>query len=186
MSTQTPWRVIIVISLHQGYYPRALALYGERLILIINGKRIVRNQGDCLWLSLSWPRLLSHWFQKRTATMDLNHMDYRVLEKAMKSLPPDCQQWLTKHVARFSAVGYNMVCRKEHHAPLCPQCQEFKVHQHVLRCQHPDAVLHREQELGKLEVRMKDNNRDLDLRCLILTQLFDWLEKREYTPISES
>jgi hypothetical protein len=171
---------------NQGYHPRARPFYGERLIPIINTERIVRNQGDCLRLSLSWPRLLTHWFQKRTSTMDLNQLDYRVLEKAMKSLPPDRRRWLTKHTARFAPVGYNMVRRKEWHSPLCPRCQELEDHSHVWRCKHPDAVTLRERQLGKLDEWLTATDTDPDLRCLILTRLFDWLDNRAYTPIAAS
>jgi hypothetical protein len=79
-----------------------------------------------------------------------------------------------------------MVRRQEWHSPLCPRCQEVEDHQHVWRCQHPDAALLRQKEFTTLSAWLHDTDTDPDLRCLILTRLFDWLEDRAYTPISAS
>ena len=76
-------------------------IYGESWIPLINDERIIRNQMSCLRLSTTWPRLLIHWNKKRTRNMDLNQLDYRVLEKSMRALSSSQRRWLTKHVHRW-------------------------------------------------------------------------------------
>jgi hypothetical protein len=112
--------------------------------------------------------------------MDFNQFDYCVLEEAMKSLPPDRRSWLTLHTAHLAPFEYNMEHRQEWHSPLCPRCQEFEDQFHVWCCTHPDAITLRELELGNLDDWFIATEYDPDIRCLILTCLFDLLDDCAY------
>lgn len=115
--------------------------------------------------------------------MDLSTLQQQVVGRAMKSLPLSRRLWLSKHVARFAAVGYNMVRRKEWHSPACPRCSQTETHCHVWQCPNTEAQDIRSRGLDMLDNWLKTQDTDPDLRRVLLIRLFDWLEDQPYTEI---
>lgn len=76
------------------YYPKQAPTHGENSILVINGERVVHDTQDQMRLSLSWPRLHTHWDKTRTAHANLNKIAYAALGHAMEQCTQTRRIWV--------------------------------------------------------------------------------------------
>lgn len=140
----------------QGYHSQQQALPRELWTLCIHEERTVNNLVYAMRLSLTWPCLLTHWFRKCTAHMDLNQVAYRSLEHAMQQLPASRRVWVVKMFAGHRPVGKNMLRRKEWAHALCPRCGREEDTRHVWLCGSPSSQRLWQMFLADLPMKLRE------------------------------
>jgi hypothetical protein len=102
-------------------------------------------------------------------------VDWHVLGPAFRLWPRGKRQWLSNHMAKFSATGRVMFRRKEWEHDRCPRCDaENEDSNHIFRCPAPSAHQQWKESLDSLEVKLEDLWTHPDISRIIMAKLRAW------------
>jgi hypothetical protein len=102
-------------------------------------------------------------------------VDWQVLGQAFRLWPRGKRQWLSKHMARFSATGRVMLRRKEWDHDCCPRCEGTKEDSyHILRCPARSARQQWLESLDSFETKLEEYRTYPDISLVILAKFRAW------------
>ena len=130
------------------------------------------------------PSLEAHWQRlQRYGTASAQIVDWGARAHALLQLPQSRRHWVIKHTANRSAVGVEMVRRRQWREPRCPRCgAAVETADHVLRCPHSEAKHRWHESLTRLDRWMALRHTQPSVARMILDHLRAWVDDSDYTP----
>ena len=98
-------------------------------------------------------QLRSWWIQKQRMTEEMeSEIDWHVLGKVMREMPPNMKRFIPKWTTSQIAVGITMRKRNDRHKQKCPRCNYFREDTlHVLKCWDKTAIAEWTKLVNELE-----------------------------------
>ena len=124
------------------------------------------------------PPAMDHWqrlnrFGSGTCTM----VQWEARSGALALLPQGHRHWVIKATAHRSAVGVEMVRRRQWQNPTCPRCgHEMETADHVVTCAHPDVKARWMHFLSKLDRWLALRHTHPSMARMILSHLRSWVD----------
>jgi hypothetical protein len=102
-------------------------------------------------------------------------VDWHVLGDAFRLWPRGKRQWLSKHMALFSATGHVMLRRKEWDHDRCPRCNTHNEDSdHILRCPATSARQQWTESLDSMAEKLEEYRTHPDIGRIIMAKLRAW------------
>ena len=110
--------------------------------ITINNRVIVRNFEATIIMHCTSNRTKEYWGHRMGISPKcIEDINWSVFQKNTKFLSPHQQLFITKHCARISATGRNMLQRDQRDSDECPRCGMQDEHcEHIIRCQQRKAM----------------------------------------------
>ena len=130
------------------------------------------------------PHVMDHWQRIGRfghGSSDMIHWTAR--SDALAMLPQGRRHWITKATANRSAVGVEMVRRRQWQSPVCPRCgTHVETADHVLTCPHHEVKDCWRASLTRLERWMALRHTQPSMARAILAHLRGWMDGTSPTP----
>jgi len=145
-------------------------------VCYLGNKRVEKAFAQEIRDYINGQRTKDYWVKRRSMTQGIwKKIDWESVGRAMNKIPINRRRWVAKYVAGHFATGKNMCRWKFRTSSLCPRCNaNNEDKQHILTCPAPAARSLWEKHLKTIDLWLRDEGTDPQLREHLMSYLKSW------------